>query len=60
VVYEGVDALLRIPGISVFLYGKKETRPHRKMGHITILDTDMERLLEKVEQVKRVVRVVSI
>lgn len=59
VVYEGIDSLLQVPGISVFLYGKKETRPHRKMGHITILDTDMQRLLVKVEQVKSLVKVVA-
>lgn len=57
--YEGIDALLHIPGISVFLYGKKETRPHRKMGHITILDADVQQLLAKVEQVKRLVSVVA-
>jgi 5-(carboxyamino)imidazole ribonucleotide synthase len=59
VVYEGIDALLQVPGISVFLYGKKETRPHRKMGHITILDTDVQHLLAKVEQVKSLVKVVA-
>jgi len=59
VVYEGIDALLHVPGISVFLYGKKETRPHRKMGHITILDTDIRSLLAKVEQVKSLVKVVA-
>jgi 5-(carboxyamino)imidazole ribonucleotide synthase len=59
VVYEGIDALLHVPGISVFLYGKKETRPHRKMGHITILDSDIQSLLVKVEQVKSLVKVVA-
>jgi len=58
-VYEGLNELLEIPGISIFLYGKKETRPHRKMGHITILDTNVSSLLAKVEQVKKAVRVVS-
>jgi 5-(carboxyamino)imidazole ribonucleotide synthase len=41
------------------LYGKKETRPHRKMGHITILDSDIQSLLVKVEQVKSLVKVVA-
>jgi 5-(carboxyamino)imidazole ribonucleotide synthase len=59
VVYEGLDAVLALPGINLFLYGKKETRPHRKMGHITILDADVQALLAKVEQVKQAVRVVS-
>jgi 5-(carboxyamino)imidazole ribonucleotide synthase len=60
VVYEGLDALLQVPGISIFLYGKRETRPHRKMGHITILDTDTQQLLAKVEQVKSLVNVVAV
>jgi 5-(carboxyamino)imidazole ribonucleotide synthase len=57
--YEGLDELLRIDGVSLFLYGKKLTRAKRKMGHVTILDADMQRLLQKVEQVKKVVKVVA-
>ena len=57
VCYEGLDALLALPGISLYLYGKKETSPHRKMGHVTILDQDVPRLLEKVELVKNAVKV---
>jgi 5-(carboxyamino)imidazole ribonucleotide synthase len=57
--YEGLDELLRIPGVNLYLYGKKFTRPQRKMGHITILDTDMQQLKAKVELVKKVIRVVA-
>jgi 5-(carboxyamino)imidazole ribonucleotide synthase len=57
--YEGLDELLRIDGVNLFLYGKKLTRAKRKMGHVTILDSDMGRLLQKVEQVKKAVRVVA-
>ena len=57
--YEGLDELLRIPGVSLYLYGKKFTRPLRKMGHITILDTDLQQLKAKVELVKQVIRVVA-
>lgn len=57
--YEGLDDLLRIDGVNLFLYGKKLTRAKRKMGHVTILDSDMGRLLQKVEQVKKAVRVVA-
>jgi len=45
--------------VNLFLYGKKFTRPKRKMGHVTILDTDLERLMDKVEQVKQTIRVVA-
>jgi 5-(carboxyamino)imidazole ribonucleotide synthase len=57
--YEGLAEVLSIGGTNVVLYGKKETRPHRKMGHVTILDSDIPRLLEKVEQVKRLLKVVT-
>jgi 5-(carboxyamino)imidazole ribonucleotide synthase len=57
--YEGLDALLHIEGVSLMLYGKKLTRAKRKMGHVTIVDADMRRLLDKVELVKKAVRVVA-
>jgi 5-(carboxyamino)imidazole ribonucleotide synthase len=57
--YEGLDELLSIKGVNLFLYGKKFTRPMRKMGHVTILDTDLTRLMDKVEQVKQTIRVVA-
>jgi 5-(carboxyamino)imidazole ribonucleotide synthase len=56
--YEGLEELLRIEGANLFLYGKKQTRPFRKMGHVTILDADRDRLIEKVEQVKKTIRAV--
>jgi 5-(carboxyamino)imidazole ribonucleotide synthase len=58
-IYDGLDKLLKIDGAAIFLYGKQETRPHRKMGHITILDEDMARLKEKVELVKNVIKVIA-
>ena len=57
--YEGLDELLRIEGVSLFLYGKKHTRPFRKMGHVTIVDDNRERLIEKVQQVKRTIRAIA-
>jgi len=58
-IYQGLEALLHIEGANLFLYGKKDTRAKRKMGHVTILDDDMEQLLLKVEQVKKAIRVVA-
>ncbi len=57
--YEGVEDLLRIPGANLFLYGKKMTRPFRKMGHVTILDDDPAALAGKVQQVKQAIRVLT-
>jgi 5-(carboxyamino)imidazole ribonucleotide synthase len=38
----------------VHLYGKAETRAHRKMGHVTVLDVDIEHAQEKAERVREV------
>ena len=57
--YEGLNEVLNIAGANVVLYGKKETRSHRKMGHVTILDDNLGRLLEKVELVKQTLKVVT-
>lgn len=58
-IYEGIDDIMKIEGVSVFLYGKSATKPHRKMGHITIIDDSMEALKEKVDLVKKSIKVVA-
>lgn len=50
--YEGTEKLFDINGAYLHLYGKKLTKPGRKMGHITILEKDLEALKEKIEVVK--------
>jgi 5-(carboxyamino)imidazole ribonucleotide synthase len=50
--YEGLEELLSEEGISVHLYGKKITKPFRKMGHVTVLDTSVEKLKTKARMVK--------
>ena len=57
--YEGLKEALAIPGVYPFLYGKKMTKPFRKMGHVTILGNNKEEILEKSEQVKNLIRVIS-
>jgi 5-(carboxyamino)imidazole ribonucleotide synthase len=51
--YEGLEEVLKIENAFVHLYGKKETRPGRKMGHVTILSTEKQDLLHKSNKVKR-------
>ena len=58
--YEGLGTLLAMPGVSPFFYGKAQTRPGRKMGHITILDSSLEALREKAETAKNNIRVVTL
>lgn len=56
-VYEGLRECLAIEGVKIHIYGKKETRPFRKMGHITVLDFKRERALEKAERVRQTIKV---
>jgi len=58
-IYEGIENLLAIDGVNLFLYGKKETKPKRKMGHITIVDKDAKQLIQKVKKVKKIMKVIS-
>ena len=51
--YDGLETLLAMPGVSPFFYGKAQTRPGRKMGHVTVLDESVEALREKAETVRK-------
>lgn len=51
--YEGLEDVLRIENAFVHLYGKKETKPGRKMGHVTILSREKQELLHQSNKVKR-------
>lgn len=57
--YQGMDTVLAVPGVSVHLYGKKLTKPFRKMGHVTIVDIDPERLKGKASMVKETLKVIA-
>ncbi len=57
--YEGLEAVLAIPGARVHLYGKTETRPFRKMGHVTVVDDILENAIEKARLVQQLLRVKS-
>jgi 5-(carboxyamino)imidazole ribonucleotide synthase len=56
-VYEGLEEVLKTEGVYVHLYGKKLTKPFRKMGHVTIVDADIESLKKKVNFVKEHLKV---
>ena len=58
-VYEGLNEILEIENVFVHIYGKIETRPGRKMGHITILSKEKQELIHQANRVKQTVRVVS-
>lgn len=58
-IYKGMDEVLAVEGVHPFLYGKRFTKPFRKMGHITIIDQDFEKLKEKVIFVKEKLKVIA-
>jgi 5-(carboxyamino)imidazole ribonucleotide synthase len=58
-VYEGLDEVLRIDNAFVHLYGKLETRPGRKMGHVTLLSADKGDLVHKAHKIRQVLKVKS-
>jgi 5-(carboxyamino)imidazole ribonucleotide synthase len=51
--YEGLEEVLKIDNAFLHLYGKKHTKPGRKMGHVTILSHEKQDLLHKSNRVKR-------
>ncbi len=58
-IYEGLSEILRIENVFVHIYGKKETRPGRKMGHITILSKEKQELVHQANRIRHTVRVIS-
>jgi 5-(carboxyamino)imidazole ribonucleotide synthase len=57
--YSGLEAVMKMEGVSVHIYGKKETRPFRKMGHVTILSDTVEDAREKADFVKNTLKVIA-
>jgi 5-(carboxyamino)imidazole ribonucleotide synthase len=60
VVYENIEKIMAINGVTPHIYGKKETRPFRKMGHVTIVNEDMTEARKIAEEVKNSIRVISV
>ncbi|CAA6799157.1 MAG: Phosphoribosylaminoimidazole carboxylase ATPase subunit (EC [uncultured Sulfurovum sp.] len=54
---EGIHEALAIPELSFHFYGKTYTKPFRKMGHITVLDDDIDKALEKATQAKDMLKI---
>jgi 5-(carboxyamino)imidazole ribonucleotide synthase len=59
VFYEGLNEVLKIDNVFVHLYGKKETRPGRKMGHVTILSKEKQELIHQANRIKHTLIVKS-
>lgn len=59
VVYENIEKIMAIDGVTPHIYGKRETRPFRKMGHVTIVNEDMASARSIAEEVKNSIKVIS-
>jgi len=59
-VYEGLEEVLKIDSAFVHIYGKKETKPGRKMGHVTVIAPTKQDLLFNANKVKNLMKVTSI
>ncbi|WP_340202181.1 5-(carboxyamino)imidazole ribonucleotide synthase [Ascidiimonas sp. W6] len=57
--YENIEDILKISGVTPHIYGKRETRPFRKMGHVTIINEDMQKARETAATVKKTIHVIS-
>ena len=58
-IYKNMEKILKIPGVTPHIYGKKETRPFRKMGHVTIVNKDIKKARTIAEEVKKTLKVIS-
>ncbi len=57
--YEGMEDVLKFGGVYIHLYGKVNTKPFRKMGHVTILDDDMVKAKQKAKTVKALLKIIA-
>ena len=54
-----MEEILKIDGVTPHIYGKKETRPFRKMGHVTIVNENIQTAREIAKEVKETINVIS-
>ena len=59
VLYEGIESIFKIKSANLHIYGKEETRPNRKMGHVTIICDKFEEAYEKAKLIKKTIKVKS-
>ena len=59
VVYKNIEAIMALEGVTPHIYGKKMTRPYRKMGHVTIVNSSIEKARKIAQKVKESINVIS-
>jgi 5-(carboxyamino)imidazole ribonucleotide synthase len=60
VVIEGKEEVMAEKGVYIHLYGKKITKPFRKMGHVTLLDDNVDNLKKRAQRIKELIKIKSI
>ena len=59
VVYKNIEKIMALDGVTPHIYGKKQTRPFRKMGHVTIVNGDINKAREIAQEVKQSIEVIA-
>ena len=59
VYYEGLEEVLKMDNVFVHIYGKKQTKPGRKMGHVTIISKDYQDLTHKANKIKHTLKAIT-
>ena len=59
VLYQNIEKAMQIDGVTPHIYGKKTTKPFRKMGHVTIVNSNIDKAREIAQKVKETIRVIS-
>ncbi|MEP2281166.1 5-(carboxyamino)imidazole ribonucleotide synthase [Maribacter sp.] len=59
VVYKNIEEILAMENVTPHIYGKAQTRPFRKMGHVTIVNNDLAKARAIAEKVKETIQVIS-
>lgn len=57
--YDGLSNLLKIENVFAHIYGKKDTKPGRKMGHVTILSNERQELIHTANKIRHILKVIS-
>ena len=57
--YQGLEEVMNVKGVHVHLYGKAQTKPFRKMGHVTIVDSSIDNVRQKANFVKQTLKVIA-
>ena len=59
VIYEKIEDVLKTEGASIHIYGKKQTKPNRKMGHITLVNKDLNKAKKLADKIRESIKVIS-